>query len=83
MKIKLPVSRKRYDAEVLAHKKLQESYEAKVQENYQEALSKIKAELRSFLVDWNYELFNSTDSLLRSKIYNLMANGLAQFHERA
>ena len=50
---------------------------------YELAYKEMAIKLRALLVDVNYELFNSSDGLLRHKIYAFMSNGLAMFHDRA
>ena len=60
----------------------QEYYEKLLAEEYDKALADTKAQLRELLVDTNYELFNTDDSLLRAKVYAFMAHGLAMFHNR-
>jgi hypothetical protein len=61
----------------------EEKWDERTDENYELALAKVKTKLRIFLVDWNYELFHTDDRLLKPRVYAMMANGLAEFHERA
>jgi hypothetical protein len=66
-----------------AETKQREEFNRRIALEYDLAYSEISAKLRALLVDTNYELFNSSDGLLRPRVYAFMANGLAIFHDRA
>lgn len=71
-----------YEDRELCLRKQEEYYTDLLGKEYESALADLKAQLRELLVDTNYELFNTDDSLLRAKIYAFMAHGLAMFHNR-
>jgi hypothetical protein len=60
-----------------------EEFDRRIAVEYDLAYSEMAAKFRALLVDVNYELFNSSDSLLRPRVYAFMAHGLAMFHDRA
>lgn len=72
-----------YEAHTTILEKQKAYYEERLQQEYCRALTDLKAQLRELLVDTNYELVYSHDSLLRGKINAFMAHALAMFHEKA
>jgi len=63
-------------------KELEYKYRAEVNEEYNRAVRELRGQLRTWLVDLNYEIFNSSQNLIRPRLYAAMASALAQFHEK-
>jgi hypothetical protein len=60
-----------------------EADQHRVDIEYQLAVSDLRAEIRTWIVNFNYDIFHSDQSFIRHKVYQHLSEGLAKFHEMA
>jgi hypothetical protein len=63
--------------------KLNDVYAAALALEYDRARVSLAAQLKALLLDYNYDVFNGPDALLRSRTYRFISEALNEFNERA